>query len=429
MVPADRLARLRDRLPPDWPVVPIKYVCSINRRSLPESTDNDFTFRYIDIGGVDSPGKWTASEHMRFEDAPSRARRLISTGDVLIATVRTYLRAVAVVSEVSEPLVASTGFAVLTPGPRVTPSYLGYWTRSDGFIDEMVARSTGVSYPAINPDDIGNLSFPSIDTGLQQTIAAFLDRETARIDSIIQLKQRQIELLEEKRVALIAQATTKGLNPNVKMKDSGVEWLGEIPEHWQVMRGKYLMTEFDSRSKLGDGEPLSVSHINGVTKRSETNATMFLPESFVEYKNVEAGDLVVNTMWAWMGAMGTAPQAGIVSPSYNTYRFRRTIAEPWYYDALVRTPRFAAVAASRSTGVWSSRMRLYPEVLGSIVFPVPPTSEQKQIARELRSITEASQRLASLVAGSVRLLHEYRSSLISAAVTGQIDVRGEVSAP
>jgi len=167
---------------------------------------------------------------------------------------------------------------------------------------------------------------------------------------------------------------------------------------------------------------LTVSHLTGVTPRSEKNVTMFEAETNEGYKLCFAGDLVINTLWAWMGAMGIAPIYGMVSPAYNVYIPGKRLW-PRYVDSLVRMPLFAQEVTRYSKGVWSSRLRLYPEGLYQAYFPVPPLDEQKAIAEH---IANENARIGSLMVAannSIQLLQERRSTLISNAVTGQIDVR------
>jgi len=259
----------------------------------------------------------------------------------------------------------------------------------------------------------------------QRAIASFLDRETSRINKLIALKERQIELLKEKRQALISHAVTKGLNPNAKMKPSGIEWLGDVPEGWDIVRAKVIFKEINDRSETGEEELLTVSHITGVTRRSEKNVTMFMADSLQDYKKCEAGDLVINTMWAWMGAMGFTREAGIVSPSYNVYRPRENDIEPWYYDFLFRTRKFISEVIGNSQGVWTSRLRLYPESFFNIRIPLPPIEEQGEILAFIKKETGKYEKYQEKIAESITMLSEYRVSLISAAVTGKIDVREE----
>ena len=258
----------------------------------------------------------------------------------------------------------------------------------------------------------------------QRGIAAYLNREAAKIDELIAEQQRLIELLSEKRQAVVAHAVTKGLNPSATMKDSGVDWLGEVPSHWSIRRNKELLHQVDDRSIDEEGDLLTVSHLTGVTLRSEKNVNMILAETLEGYKRCKRGDLVINTMWAWMGAMGVSPRAGLVSPSYNVYRFRSfESVEPGYFDHLYRTqPHIAAVRAN-STGVWESRLRLYPDTFLAMRTCCPPLAEQREIVEYLDERLSSMNAVRAEVARGTMLLAERRTALISAAVTGQIDVR------
>lgn len=208
------------------------------------------------------------------------------------------------------------------------------------------------------------------------------------------------------------------LKPYPNMKDSGVPSLGEVPEHWPEMRAKYFFREIDLRSTSGKEELLSVSHITGVTPRSQKKVTMFMAESGVGYKICQAGDLVVNTMWAWMGALGVAKETGIVSPSYAVYRpLHPERLDPVFVDHLLRTPQYVQEFVCRSAGITTSRLRLYPEQFLQIPLLSPPIQEQKLIAKfinalnyRIRKYTSAKQKLISEVA-------ELRESLTEEALT------------
>ncbi|MDP3196583.1 restriction endonuclease subunit S, partial [Tabrizicola sp.] len=214
----------------------------------------------------------------------------------------------------------------------------------------------------------------------QSVIANYLDRETARIDALIAEKERMLALLEEKRAALISHAVTRGLDTNAPLKPSGQEWLGEIPAHWRVKRAKNLFTVRDERSDDGSEELLTVSHITGVTSRSEKDVNMFLADDKAGYKRCMPGDLAINTLWAWMGAMGISPLAGIVSPDYHVYTSKGELLSD-YVDLLCRSRPFVAEVSRWSKGVWSSRLRLYPENFFEMRLPVPPQGEQLDIIR------------------------------------------------
>jgi len=258
----------------------------------------------------------------------------------------------------------------------------------------------------------------------QHAIVSFLNRETAKFGAMVTKKERLIELLQEERVALITRAVTKGVDTNAQMKDSGVEWLGEIPRDWEVKENQWLFRESDLRSMDGREELLTVSHITGVTCRSDKpDVTMIEAESHEGYKLCRAGDLAINTMWAWMGALGVAFEDGIVSPSYNVYRIRNNRLSPDYFDYLCRIPTYITEITRHSKGIWSSRLRLYPEEFRNMRTPLPPTCEQCAIVDFLDEETEKISALVAKVREAIDRLKELRTALIAAAVTGKIDVR------
>jgi len=293
-----------------------------------------------------------------------------------------------------------------------------YWLLQALRLDE---GSDEAAVPGLNREDAYTRRVPLPLPKAQAAIARFLDFETHKLDSLLAAKKRVLDLLAEKRKAIIATAVTRGLDPQVNLRDSGVPWLGEIPVHWESERARWLFRERDVRSTTGDEEMLTVSHLTGVTPRSEKEVNMFEAETNEGYKLCEPGDLVINTLWAWMGAMGTAPVKGIVSPAYNVYepgpRF-----EPTYIDALVRLPVFAQEVTRYSKGVWSSRLRLYPEGFFEVYLPVPPLEEQRAIVAHIARETAKLDAVRAAAERTIALLKERRSALIAAAVTGQLEV-------
>jgi type I restriction enzyme S subunit len=400
----------------------LKDAAYINRHVLPEATDPDYLFKYIDISAVDKLGTITLPEEQtRFETAPSRARRVAPAGSTIISTVRTYLRAITQVPSAEEQLVFSTGFAVVEAKPGVDGRFLSYACLSQQFIDEVVARSVGVSYPAINPGELGNIkiALPAIDE--QRRIADFLDAETARIDRLSADQLRMIDVLDERRISVTSHFIY-GRDSDCDKKDSTIPTIGFIPSTWLVMRVKVFMREIMDLSETGDEELLTVSHLTGVTPRSEKEVNMFMAESMVGYKRCQPGDLIINTLWAWMGALGVSRYSGIVSPAYGTYRMTSDLVHAGYLDLLVRTPEFVTEMTRFSKGVWTSRLRLYPESFLSLSVPVPPLRIQERIMERVKSETTEQRHLKSKLESFANTLAERRQALITAAVTGQIDV-------
>ncbi|WP_294052933.1 restriction endonuclease subunit S, partial [Thiolapillus sp.] len=271
-------------------------------------------------------------------------------------------------------------------------------------------------------NDFGKLLLPLPPKAEQDRIANFLDQKTAEIDEAIAKKQRLIELLKEQKAILINQAVTKGLNPDVAMRDSGVEWIGEVPVHWTVQRAKFLFREIDKRSETGEEELLSVSHMTGVTPRSEkNNVYMFMAEDYSGSKLCHKDDLVFNIMWAWMGAVGVSDRTGIVSPSYGVYRQKKSgTFNSWYLENLLRSGQYVAEYNRRSTGLHSSRLRLYPDMFFDMEIGFPPKIEQDVIESTVGERTSEIDAALKAVETEIETISEYRNVIITEAVTGKI---------
>jgi type I restriction enzyme S subunit len=212
------------------------------------------------------------------------------------------------------------------------------------------------------------------------------------------------------------------LRPYPRMKPSGVEWLGEVPAGWEVHRAKRAFREVDDRSERGDEELLSVSHKTGVTPRSQKNVTMFMAESYEGHKVCRPGDIVVNTMWAWMAALGVSRQIGIVSPAYGVYRPRSaTRFDPKYLDYLLRTEVYRAEYVRSSRGITTSRLRLYPPDFLSIPLIQPPLDEQRLIVRFLDWHGAQTAKLIRAKKQTIALLNEQKQTIIHGAVTRGLD--------
>jgi type I restriction enzyme S subunit len=253
--------------------------------------------------------------------------------------------------------IITSAYICLRPDPSHNPTYIHYILHAYDLLKVYYGMGSGLR------QNLDYRDFKRLELGIpprdeQDRIANFLDQKTAEIDEAITKKQRLIELLKELKAILINQAVTKGLNPDAPMRDSGVEWIGEVPEHWEVKRAKYLFREVDERSETGTEELLSVSHMTGITPRSEKNIYMFMAEDYTGSKLCQKDDLVFNIMWAWMGALGVSGQTGIVSPSYGIYRQQITgTFNSWYLEHLLRSdPRRYAATNQRITGSLTKRV-------------------------------------------------------------------------
>ncbi len=428
-------------LPAHWRTVPLRWLASYRTSSVDKKSNGDeIPVRLCNYTDV------YYSEQIRADDgefmtatatAHEVARFGLRRGDVLITKDSEDWRDIgvpALVEVASDDFVCGYHLGIVRPDDDVDPGYLFRALLSDGVNKQMQVSATGVTRYGIPNGAVEGAVLPCPPLDEQRAIAAYLDRETARIDDLILKQELLIERLDEYRTALITQTVTRGLPPDAAeaagldptppLKDSGVEWLGKVPEHWEVVDNRRLFEERDERSDDGVGELLTVSHLTGVTRRSEKpNVGMFMAETLEGYKQCHPGDLVINTMWAWMGAAGTATEAGLVSPSYNVYAPEPRHLLPRFVDMAYRSRRYVVGMTSESRGIWSSRLRMYPQQFMSLATAVPPMQEQEAIVAYVDRLEGRSERMSTTVHVAIERLQEYRSALISAAVTGKIDVR------
>ncbi|MDA3961070.1 MAG: restriction endonuclease subunit S [Planctomycetota bacterium] len=429
IVAGDRTIPWRNEVTEDWPCGVIKYECRINPEVLSESTNPVQELDYIDIGGVSSTGVISTPERIIYEDAPSRARRLPKYGDTIISTVRTYLKAIAAIDwHQGDPrLVCSTGFAILRSSGEVDPRFLYWWMRSDRIVNEIVSRSTGVSYPAINASEIGCLSIPKPPTETQRRIAAFLDRKTAAIDALIAKKQRLITLLKEKRQALITHAVTKGLNPNAPMKDSGIPWIGCIPEHWSVAQVKRFWKVIDCKHKtvpfLDNGEyPLaSIGEVKGlkVDLATANRTSEEYYHAMIEGgRRPTPGDIIYSRNATVGESALVVDENGAFAMGQDVCLIRPQSGSPMYAWLQLNAEHITNQLEAAMVGATFRRINV--GVVKCFWACAPPDEEQAAIAAHCQTILQRTDSFLHAQVRSLAKLTEYRQALITAAVTGQL---------
>ena len=280
---------------------------------------------------------------------------------------------------------------VLNDFEDTCPQFLKYYV-SNNLKREVEQNSVGSVIQFIKLGDLQNfnVAFPKYEE--QEKIANYLEENCLHLDSVIEKTKASILEYQKLKQSIITRAVTNGIVPRRLMKESGVDWIGEIPIEWSIEKGKNLFKETNERSKTGAEELLTVSHITGVTPRKEKNVNMFMAESLVDYKICYKGDIAANTMWMWQGAIGVSKYSGVVSPSYNTYRQKYDTYDADYLEYLLRIPPLIVTYAAYSTGITASRLRLYPQGFFSIFFPIPPKKEQHEIVMYLnRKIPQIDQ--------------------------------------
>ncbi len=418
------------------PALRLKYAATINDEALAESTEGDFELAYIDIGNVDSQGRVHDIVNYRFEDAPSRARRIVRDGDVIISTVRTYLQAIAPVENPPDNLIVSTGFAVVRPSNLLDHRFCKYALRANKFLWEVESRSTGVSYPAINASDLGDIKVSLPEISAQRFIANYLDRETARIDGLIAEKERMLALLEEKRAALISRVVTLGLDPDVPLKPSGQEWLGEIPAHWGLQRLKQL-AEVRGGLTLGkqySGELLKypylrVANVQDGYLKLDDILTVEVPASEAMSNLLAFGDVLMNEGGdidkLGRGCVWRDEIAPCLHQNHVFAVRPHSVDSDWLalWTSTLQAKRYFESRAKRSTNLAS----ISGSNIKELPVPLPPVSEQLAIQEFLAVRHSRLETIRREVRDSLRLLAERRAALITAAVTGQISLEEMVS--
>lgn len=294
----------------------------------------------------------------------------------------------------------------------------------------LVWGKQGATVESIEHGYLANTVIPLPAVAEQVNIATFLDRETTKIDELIAEQRRLMELLKEKRQCVISHAVTKGLNPDTLMKSSGIEWLGNVPAHWEVKR---IANVFREVAEEGSDELaiLSVSIHHGVSDKElddeEMDRKVTRSDDRSKYKRVAPGDLVYNMMRAWQGGFGTVTVVGMVSPAYVVARPLRPV-DTAYIEHLLRTSQAIEEMRRHSRGVTDFRLRLYWDEFKNMRVALPPKEEAAEICATIAEMDERFAKLAAACVESIALLRERRTALISAAVTGQIDVRGALEA-
>ena len=319
--------------------------------------------------------------------------------------------------------VCSPAYQVFHATKDLSNDFFRYLFKSDGFISKINSLTVGIREGKnIQYWDFSNMLLALPPKEVQIRSAQYLSAKCTEIDTMLSKTRSSIEEYKKLKQAVITQAVTKGVRGKREMKDSGVDWISEIPANWTVKRGKQLFSETNERSETGSEELLTVSHITGVTPRSQKNVNMFMSESLVGYKICHNGDLAANTMWMWQGAIGVSKFHGVISPSYNTYRQKTNDYYFEYLDYLLRIRPLIDAYTIHSTGITLSRLRLYPDSFLSLYFIVPPITEQKEIADYLDA---KCAEIAGLIAKKEQLVKElenYKKSLIYEVVTGKREV-------
>jgi type I restriction enzyme S subunit len=456
-------------VPEHWDVKSIKWLSPVQRGASPRPIDDP---KYFDDEGEYA---WVRIADVSASDGELRdtTQRLSDLGSSLSVKINPGELFISIAGTVGKPCISAIkacihdGF-VYFPTLQIPPIFLYRIFEAGVCYGGLGKFGTQLN---LNTDTIGSIRIALPPTDELNAILTFLDCETGKIDALIAEQRRLVELLAEKRQAVISHAVTKGLgtchsraggnpakqtsprsgqsdcpamqessnhldsrmrgNDGVAMKDSGIAWLGEVPVHWEVFRLGTLFQEFADEGQA-DRPILSVSIHDGVSDRElddkEMDRKVTRSEDRGKYKSVEPGDLVYNMMRAWQGGFGTVQVQGMVSPAYVVARPRYPFSTA-FIEQQLRSPQAIEEMRRHSRGVTDFRLRLYWDEFKSISVVMAPSDEQNAIAAFLATETAKFDALTLEAQRAIELLQERRSALISAAVTGKIDVRGIQTLP
>lgn len=342
-------------------------------------------------------------------------------GDFAISGMNAHLGGMGVSDSLGK---CSPIYLVLIPKPNTIAQYISHAVRHTAHMGALKAMVNTIRFNSADfkRQDLKSIRVLLPPTDEQAAILRFLAHTNRRLERTIRAKRKVIVLLNEQKHAIIHRAITRGLDPNVPFKPSGIPWLGDISKHWQVLRSKYIFREVDDRSATGEETHLSMSQKFGLIPSAQMEGRRLVSESYVGAKICERGDLVLNRLKAHLGVFALAPERGLVSPDYTVFRPARPMV-PRYFEAVYRTPACRVELRQRAKGIVQGFWRLYTDDFYDVRVPVPAVDEQRAIMDALDSELSTINTVISVTESEITLLREYRTRLVADVVTGKLDVR------
>ena len=316
-----------------------------------------------------------------------------------------------------------TGAYTIFHVANINPHYAYYYYLSLDNVKAMRPLYSGLR-KTINTGTFLSCKLPLPPRPEQNQIVRFLDWKVSAINRLISIKRKQIALLHERQCVHISHIVTHGLHGRVATKNSGVEWIGDIPEHWQAMRCKYLFSERDERSQEGTEQHLSMSQKYGLVPDSQLDERRMLSESYAGGKLCYKDDLVLNRLKAHLGVFALSSQSGVISPDYTVLIPNTERVLPAFAETALKSDRCRSELRIRARGIIEGFWRLYTDDFNTIVLPVPPIEEQAEIMEYIIEFRGKTKKYEDSLTQEISTLQEFKARLISDVVTGKIDVRG-----
>ena len=410
------------KIPSSWKLISLKHLLQFHTGGTPSSGNQlfyDGDLPWITI--ADLNGRYTNKSHFLSRLGVRQARIPLTPKGSLLYSFKLSIGQVAFASE---DLYTNEAIASFLPRDGL---HLRYYFYALPIFLENNAGTNIYGAKLLNQDLIMNASILKVSPTDQLLIANFLDKKATQIDEAIAIKEQQIALLKERKQIIIQKAVTQGLDPNVPMKDSGVDWVGRIPAHWDMKRVKNIFRlVMEPSEKNNDYELLSVYTDIGVKPRRELEERGNKASTTDGYWFVKKGDIVVNKLLAWMGAIGLSEYDGVTSPAYDILRPQLPV-NGFFYHYLFRSGFCSAELKRHSRGIMDMRLRLYFDRFGVIEVPYPPVNEQNEIIHSLGLQMKEMDKGIDHLNIQIDKLKEYKATLINSAVTGKIKVTPEMA--
>lgn len=416
------------QVPMLWETRRLRHVCDMRVSNVDKHTKAGETpVRLCNYVEVYKNERIRRSTHFMAASASEdeRIRFGLRIGDVLITKDSEEWNDIgvpALVEYEAPDLVCGYHLAILRSRPGLLGSFLHRAIESHFIAAQFHVEANGVTRYGLSHGAIQGVAFPLPPLDEQTAIVKFLDWANGRLEQAVRAKRKVIALLNEQKQAIIHHAVTRGLDRSVRLKPSGIPWIGEIPAHWEVLRSKYIYREVDNRSAVGEETHLSMSQKFGLIPSSQVEEKRLVSESYAGAKLCERGDLVLNRLKAHLGVFALASERGLVSPDYTVLRPVRELEER-YFEAVYRTPACRVELRQRAKGIVQGFWRLYTDDFYDIRMPVPPVDEQKRIMAQLNIDLSGLNTTGNRLGREIELLREYRTRLIADVVTGKLDVR------
>lgn len=398
-------------IPYHWGLSKINALYTLRNQKV---SDRDYPPLSVTMKGI-LPQLDTAAKTNAHDD-----RKLVMKGDFAINS-RSDRRGSCGISEYDGSV--SLINTVMKPNGEMDPGYYNWLFHTTEFADEFYKWGHGIvdDLWTTNWQDMKHIDVPVPPLSEQHRIADFLNSKCSQIDEISKKIQEEIDTLEEYKKSVITEAVTKGLDPNAEMKDSGIEWIGKVPSHWNVDKIKYHLRRNESRNP-GDKQVLSVYREYGVIpKDSRDDNHNVTSEDTSKYKYIKPGNLVINKMKAWQGSMGVSEYEGIVSPAYFVYEFTDKVLVHQYLHHLLRNcyrDEFRRISGGLREGQWD----LPADLFANELIPIPTYDEQIAIVEHIERKVSDIELSVSKKRQQLSVLDDYKKSLIYEYVTGKKEV-------